>query len=196
MQLSIILEYLPYALVTNFTPGPNNILELNSAKSYGLKKSRNVLLGICTGFTCIMFLCGILCISLSQISDVYQSRMKYVGAVYLLWLAWHIFISKPDAKSEVMSKKPSFMSGFIVQFVNVKVMLYGMVSITSFVFPYTKSKLIVFLFVIGMSILGALAALTWAFAGSIFQKFLNNHYRIVNTVMALILLKSAFDLIF
>lgn len=39
MQLSIILEYLPYALVTNFTPGPNNILALNSAKSYGLKKA-------------------------------------------------------------------------------------------------------------------------------------------------------------
>lgn len=92
-----------------------------------------------------MFLCGILCISLSQISDVYQSRMKYVGAVYLLWLAWHIFISKPDAKSEVMSKKPSFMSGFIVQFVNVKVMLYGMVSITSFVFPYTNQNLLFFI---------------------------------------------------
>ena len=33
MNLSMLVEYLPYALVTNFTPGPNNILALNSTKT-------------------------------------------------------------------------------------------------------------------------------------------------------------------
>ena len=88
------------------------------------------------------------------------------------------------------------MSGFIVQFVNVKVMLYGMVSISSFVLPYTKSKLIIFLFVVGMSILGALAAVIWALAGEYFQRVLNDHYKVVNIIMGLILLRSAIDLVF
>ena len=80
MILNMLFEYLPYALITNFTPGPNNILALNSTKTYGFKRSWKVLLGICLGFTCIMIICGIVCISLKKVSDTYQNIMKYIGA--------------------------------------------------------------------------------------------------------------------
>ena len=141
MNLSMLFEYLPYALITNFTPGPNNILALNSTKTYGFKRSWKVLLGICLGFTCIMIICGIVCISLKKVSDTYQNIMKYIGTLY------------------------------------------------------TQSALFIFLFILGMSVLGAIAALIWALAGSVFQTFLNKHYKIFNTIMALILIKSAFDII-
>lgn len=38
MILNMLFEYLPYALITNFTPGPNNILALNSTKLMDLKE--------------------------------------------------------------------------------------------------------------------------------------------------------------
>ena len=183
MILNMLFEYLPYALITNFTPGPNNILALNSTKTYGFKRSWKVLLGICLGFTCIMIICGIVCISLKKVSDTYQNIMKYIGALYIFWLAWHIFKSKPSSILENSPKELTFLYGFIAQFVNVKVMLYGMVSISTFILPYTQSALFIFLFIFGMSILGAIAALVWALAGSLFQDFLNRHYRIFNTVM-------------
>ena len=106
-----------------------------------------------------------------------------------------IFKSKPNSILENSPKELTFLYGFIAQFVNVKVMLYGMVSISTFILPYTQSALFIFLFIFGMSILGAIAALVWALAGSLFQDFLNRHYRIFNTVMGLILVKSAFDLL-
>ena len=195
MNLSMLFEYLPYALITNFTPGPNNILALNSTKTYGFKRSWKVLLGICLGFTCIMIICGIVCISLKKVSDTYQNITKYIGTLYILWLAWHIFRSKPNNILENSPKELTFLYGFIAQFINVKVMLYGMVSISTFVLPYTQSALFIFLFILGMSVLGAIAALIWALAGSVFQTFLNKHYKIFNTIMALILIKSAFDII-
>ena len=55
--------------------------------------------------------------------------MKYIGALYIFWLAWHIFKSKPGNILENSPKELTFLYGFIAQFVNVKVMLYGMVSI-------------------------------------------------------------------
>lgn len=195
MELDLILAYLPYALITNFTPGPNNILALTSTKLYGIKKSKNILLGICTGFSVIMLLCGVICVYIGEINVKYLHIMKYVGAIYILWLALHILMSKPT-KELNENGKVSFFHGFIAQFINIKVILYGTVSISTFVLPYTQSPIIIFAFVIGMSILGAVAALVWALAGTLFQSFLNKYYKIFNFLMAFILLKSAFDLIF
>lgn len=195
MELDLILAYLPYALVTNFTPGPNNILALTSTKLYGLKRSRNILLGICIGFSIIMILCGLICLYIGEINAKYLYFMKYVGAIYIFWLALHILMSKPIEKIE-KSEKISFFYGFIAQFINIKVILYGTVSISTFVLPYTQSPTVIFIFVIGMSILGAIAALVWALAGTLFQSFLNKYYKIFNFLMSSILLKSAFDLIF
>lgn len=194
MELNLILAYLPYALITNFTPGPNNILALNSTKLYGFKKSKNILWGICIGFSVIMLLCGLICIYIGEINPKYLHIMKYVGAGYIFWLALHILISKPSKDTE-KSENVSFFHGFIAQFINVKVILYGTVSISTFVLPYTQSPTIIFAFVLGMSILGAIAALVWALAGNMFQIFLNKYYKIFNFLMAAILLKSAFDLI-
>ncbi|WP_035935020.1 LysE family transporter [Fusobacterium necrophorum] len=196
MTFNLLLEYLPYAIVTNFTPGPNNILALNSTRTYGFRKSSKVLLGICMGFTCIMIICGIVCIFLGNISDVYQKIMKYIGVIYICWLAWHIFNSRPVNSSENSSYELTFLHGFLAQFINIKVMLYGMVSLSTFVLPYNKSVSFLFLFILGMSTLGAFAALVWALAGSIFQKYLNKYYKFFNTVMSIILLKSAFSLLY
>lgn len=195
MEFSLILSYLPYALITNFTPGPNNILALNSTKIYGFSKSKNILLGICTGFSIIMLLCGLICVYIGEMNSEYLYIMRYIGAIYICWLAWHILISEPNSEIKD-NEKSSFFYGFITQFINIKVILYGTVSISTFVLPYTQSSVVIFIFVAGMSILGAVAALTWALAGSLFQSFLNKYYKIFNFVMALILLKSAFDLIY
>lgn len=89
-----------------------------------------------------------------------------------------------------------FLHGFLAQFINIKVMLYRMVSLSTFVLPYNKSVSFLFLFILGMSTLGAFAALVWALAGSIFQKYLNKYYKFFNTVMSIILLKSAFSLLY
>ena len=37
-MLNVILSYLPYALITTFTPGPNNLMSLYAVSSYGWRK--------------------------------------------------------------------------------------------------------------------------------------------------------------
>ena len=50
-MLNVILSYLPYALITTFTPGPNNLMSLYAVSSYGWRKGSRVILGIFSGFS-------------------------------------------------------------------------------------------------------------------------------------------------
>ncbi len=49
MFFSVVLSYLPYALVTSFTPGPNNILAFHTVGQKGWVQGGH-LAGIVAGF--------------------------------------------------------------------------------------------------------------------------------------------------
>ena len=54
MLFSVFLSYLPYTIVTAFTPGPNNIIALHAVGQGGWRAGKNVLWGIAAGFLCVM----------------------------------------------------------------------------------------------------------------------------------------------
>ena len=66
MLFTIIASYLPYTLVTAFTPGPNNIVALYAVSQKGWHKGRNILLGIGAGFLCVMLICALFCYELAK----------------------------------------------------------------------------------------------------------------------------------
>ena len=53
--------------------------------------------------------------------------MKYIGAAYILWLAIHIAFSKPSTENAEQSA--SFLKGFMLQFVNVKIYMFGVTAL-------------------------------------------------------------------
>ena len=94
---SVIAAYFPYAAVTAFTPGPNNILALHAISQFGWRKGLSSVLGILTGFFCVMLICAGSCWGLAQQLPAITIWLKYIGAAYIFWLAWHIASSKPAA---------------------------------------------------------------------------------------------------
>ena len=70
MIMNILLSFAPYAFVTAYTPGPNNILALNTTSNYGWSSGRKLILGIGTGFICVMLVCAVGCFGLRNISAV------------------------------------------------------------------------------------------------------------------------------
>ncbi|SDX87313.1 hypothetical protein [Eubacterium barkeri] len=50
MLLSIIISYLPYTLVTAFTPGPNNIVALYAISHGGWRRGRTPSWGLALAF--------------------------------------------------------------------------------------------------------------------------------------------------
>ena len=53
--------------------------------------------------------------------------MKYVGAAYILWLAIHIAIGKPETSKNQGAS--SFLKGFMLQFVNIKIYMFGITAL-------------------------------------------------------------------
>ena len=90
MSSSMWLSFISYTAITAITPGPNNIVALNAVSNYGMRHSKRLLVGIYTGFLCVMILCGLLGSALVNILPNALSYLKYIGFVYILWLAWKI----------------------------------------------------------------------------------------------------------
>ncbi|PFO71990.1 lysine transporter LysE [Bacillus cereus] len=195
MSYGIWLSFLSYTIVTAISPGPNNILALNATLNFGLKQSRKLLFGIYTGFLGVMVVCGIFSTFLVALLPNVLIYMKYIGAAYIVWLAYHVGISKP---TEVMeNEKPqSYWKGFILQFVNVKIILWGITAFTGFVLTNYHSSIAIVGFIFLLSLIGNGATHVWAVAGSAFSGLLRRHWRISNIVMAALLLYSAVSLIF
>jgi cysteine/O-acetylserine efflux protein len=193
MDIQTISSFIIYAIINAFTPGPGNLLALNTIVRVGWKKGKNLLLGIFTGYYAVQVLCAILVYGMQRFLNPVIAIMKYVGAAYILWLAIHILLSKPHLNG--MSSKPSFWTGFVLQFVNVKIYLFGITALTGYVLPFYSLFGVLLLFEIVIATIGTIATLTWATLGGVFQRTYIKHYRIINIILALALLECVVSLL-
>lgn len=185
-----------YVFVTTFTPGPNNIMSMSNASRYGVKKSIFFNVGIFFGFFIIMALCSVFSLTIYSLIPSIKPIMTWIGAFYILWLAWETYKSKPHIEGENKNNKltNTFISGFLLQFVNPKVILYGITTISTFITPYYRSVFLLSSFSVSLAFIGFIATFCWSLFGSIFQKYLNQNDKIINAVMALLLVYCAVTL--
>ncbi|UKB77446.1 LysE family transporter [Chryseobacterium sp. MEBOG07] len=188
-----------YSVLTALLPGPNNILALNSSMKSGYKNSKTLLFGIYSGFTAVMILAAFFTEFILNSYSFLLDYLKYLGAVYLLYLAWSVMSGKPSElhveKEESVSKAATdFWKGFFLQFVNVKIIIYGITAFSSFIFPQFQELWIILVFAIFLSFIGNSATWIWAIAGEKLHLFLNKHYKIINMVMGILLLYCAVSL--
>ncbi len=186
--------FLTYAVLTTITPGPNTILSMSNGSRKGFFRGLPLNLGMWCGFSLVMVGCALLCSLLSAWIPVIRRPMLYVGAAYLLWLAWKTFRRSGEIAEK--ESKGDFLTGFVMQFVNPKVMLYGIMSYEAYILPVFEGqyvKLLGFAFV--LSTVGFVNGLLWSAGGSAFKWLFSKHAKTVNTLMALALCWCALKLI-
>ena len=184
-MFQVILSYLPYALVTTFTPGPNNIMSLYVVSSSGWRKGREVISGIFAGFTCLIILCVLFCHELSVYLPELVTYLKYIGAVYIIWLAVHIAMSRP---SESQNNSLSFRGGFFLAVSNIKVILYLVTLFTAYIIPSRAGLYEMSIHAVFIVAISAVSWFTWGAAGGLLQRFIAKYYRPFNILMGIILL--------
>lgn len=190
-----LIAFLSYALINTFTPGPNNILSMTFATNMGFKKTFKFILGVAAGFTVVMILCNYFNLFLFYAVPLTGEIMKIFGAIYIIYLAVKILRSNPDENNSLMEKSSSFGTGLLLQFFNPKVILYGITVTSSFITPYYKSNLSIIMFSLFLAFLSFVSTCSWALFGTMFQRILKKHYAAFNTVMAILLLYTAFSIL-
>ena len=119
--------------------------------------------------------------------------MKYVGAAYILWLAVHIAVSRPD--EEGGERSASFWKGFMLQFVNVKIYLFGITALTGYVTNFSTSLPVLVFFELVIATIGTVATSAWIGTGLVIQKIYRRHYRLINIILAGALLECVYSIL-
>ena len=189
----VIFNFMIYAIINAFTPRPGNFLALNTVTNYGLKRGKPLFFGIFAGYYFVQTSCCIFVYALGSLLPQFLAVMKYIGAAYILWLAIHIAISKPGKAGD--EKSASFWKGFALQFVNVKIYLFGITALTGFITDYSRAFPVLFLFEMIIATVGTIATATWIGLGMMIQKFYEKHFRIINIIMALTLLECIYSML-
>ena len=189
----VVVNFFIYSVINAFTPGPGNILALNTVTNYGYKKGRPLFWGIFAGYYVVQMICAIFVFGVSTFLPDVLGIMKYIGAAYILWLAVHIAMSRPDADS--VEKSASFLKGFLLQFVNVKIYLFGITALTGYITDFSASLWVLLLFEFIIATIGTVATLTWIGMGVLIQKVYQRHYRVINVILALTLLECVYSML-
>ena len=192
MIASTILAYLPYALITTFTPGPNNLISFYAVSTHGWKKGLKVIAGTGSAILIIMLFSAVFCHQLTSFLHQGISILKWFGAIYILWLAFRIARDRPGESSFNVA---TFTKGFVLVFINIKMLLYALTVFGGYIVNTTAELSVLLLHAVFLTALCTLSNLTWAAAGRALQQFINKHYRPFNITMAIILAYCALTLI-
>jgi cysteine/O-acetylserine efflux protein len=176
-------------MMITFTPGPTNIVILSTVHHSGTKRAMQFTYGATIAFGLLLVISAILNTVLLTILPNILLVMKMLGSGYMLYLASQIY--RMDTTKPTVNRSGTFLSGFLMQFLNPKVVLFTMTVIPSFILPHYISKPAVTAGVFVITVIGFMAFTTWVLFGTIFKKILLRYNKAVNVIMALFLAYSA-----
>ena len=186
-----ILSMALFWIVAAYTPGPNNVIASYSGFNFGIKKTLPHIFGVTFGFTFLIFLLTIGLVNIFKIFPIIQVSLKYLGSIFLLYLAYKIYISRLN--NEKKNENPvKFIETFLFQFLNPKGVLIGIIIVSTYVEHgenYLKyaTQVILFAFLVSLS-----SITFWTFVGKYLRKFATNEkfIKYFNCVMSLLLILS------
>ncbi len=191
-----------FSFIGACTPGPNNILLASIGSNVGFKKGVPAVFGVIVGFLMLCFIATIgLSISINSL-PLLQQIIQWLGLLLLLWLAYKI-ASAPISKTQDADQthtplvgKSSFISLFLLQWLNPKALLVITTAVSLYMSPSNNiiSDIIwrSFQFTAVFSMATCFSTFLWLGFGTIIRRFLQNPLwqRRFNVTMAALLLLS------
>jgi len=190
-----IIPLVSFAIITTFTPGPNNISSASMGVQLGYRKTLSYLFGITSGFFIVMLICAYLSSTLLTVMPVAEDYLRWIGAGYILGLAVGILRSNPAAL-EARGSGNAFAKGFFLQLCNPKVAVYGLTIYATFLAPLADHLVILAICAAAFALMAFTATSTWALSGAVIKRKLKNDAfrKKINFILALLLVYTAVKL--
>ena len=186
-----------YYFVMYVTPGPNNSILTASGIKFGFIRSVPNIIGISSGHGIQL---ALVCFGLGSLFlqfPILLEILKYIGACYLLYLAWKMFGS---LNISITDEKPSplkYYEAILFQFVNPKAWVICITAVSLF-YPEKENLIIGTLFLVIMSTIINLPSISmWAFGGSVIRHYLSNEKlkKIIEWLLAILLFGTAISIV-
>jgi threonine/homoserine/homoserine lactone efflux protein len=151
-----LLMFMAAGWLLNLTPGPDVLYIVTNGLRGGVRAGLVAAMGITTGCFVHIFAAALGVSALLAASATAFTVLKWVGALYLLYVGWQLLWSKakaPDAMDIVVesagdagatSLKSIFIKGFWTNVLNPKVALFFLAFVPQFIAPDATNKPLTF----------------------------------------------------
>jgi threonine/homoserine/homoserine lactone efflux protein len=129
-----LLAFSLFTLAGAVTPGPNNTISTLSGATFGFRKTLPQMLGVTIGYPLMVAAFGLGLGELFKHVPWLHNAMRYVGAAFLLYLAWKLV--RANAPSTAGTAKPvGFFEALVFQWLNPKAWSIALSAIAAFTTP-------------------------------------------------------------
>jgi cysteine/O-acetylserine efflux protein len=195
-MITNILPLIAYVLVSTFTPGPSNISSASIGVLHGYKNTLAYQAGLAVVVFLIMFVSGLISTTLLHIFPAFEPILRYVGAAYILYLAFAI-LKASYAFEDQQVKSFGFIQGIALQGLNPKLFVYAFTLFSTFLSYITNNFGLLGLAALILAAISFCATSTWALFGTMIKTRLHNPRLklVVNIFLSLSLIYAAAALI-
>ena len=188
---STLVSLAGFAVAMYITPGPNNVMLASSGASHGIRATIPHMLGIAAGFALMLVLVSGGLGSLLLAWPALLRAMRWIGAGWMLVLAWQIAIAPPPGRAE-RGRVLGFTGAAAFQWINPKAWLIAVAAASEYTRP--DEPLAGQLLRIGVVFLAVSipCMVPWVLAGRGAARLLRSprQLRLFNVAMALLLVAS------
>ena len=178
-------ELIIYMALMSITPGPNTIASFINASKKGILKGLTLNAGMVTGISLIATLSYALIYILGEQTPTSGAVFQILGAIYLVYIAYKLL--KTGSISFENGKTGGFITGLMMQLMNVKVLLLCITAVSSFIIPNGYG----FISITLIPAICFLSQITWALFGSIIAKIYAKYNKLFNFAFSAALLYLA-----
>jgi threonine/homoserine/homoserine lactone efflux protein len=167
---SQLISLLLFGIAASLSPGPNNIMTSYTAFNFGFKKTIPTMLGVIIGWTLLAIILQVSSAIVFQKFEILQKIIRFLGSIYLLFMAYKISFSSIKAK-KISPKPVTFLNTFFFQFINPKGIIIVLAAISMFINPqenFLRDSIVLTIIFFFMAV-GSQAA--WCLTGKYLRKF-------------------------
>jgi threonine/homoserine/homoserine lactone efflux protein len=133
-----------FSMIMSITPGPVNIITLNSGLNHGFKGTLPYISGATIGFTLLLLCLGL---GFSSVIMAYPTTLlycNYLGGAYMMYMGYKIVSSKGAISQTQQKKAPLFREGALLQCANPKAWMACLSGLAAFTSNTSMIPLITF----------------------------------------------------
>ena len=172
--MSEIIALFVFVSIMVGTPGPANMIMMSAGVNYGFYRSIPFMSGIVIGKIALNVAMAIGFYDLIQRYPLLLDSLKYVSAVYMLWLSFKMAKTPLNSKGKELVKPPKVLEGLIVHPLNPKA--YAMMTIAWADYGPLYDDNLTRLLIIGgcFGIVQILSHSIWCIAGANLTRIISN----------------------
>ena len=189
-----LLAFSFFTLVGAVTPGPNNTISTLSGATFGFRKTMPQMLGVSVGYPLMLAALGLGLGEVFKVVPWLHNAMRYVGAAFLLYLAWKLI--RANAPQSAGTARPvGFFEAFFFQWLNPKAWSIALGAIAAFTTPGLSTNAFLWevaIFTLVSAIITFPSLVLWCLFGVAISKKLKDEKkrRVFNYLLAAILVLS------